>query len=150
MMKPAIELIPEIIEVLHKNEFYIRGVDGKDLAIYKYSTSVQWNVYGLDNVGKLVNSKKYYYMKDHHSSVRAVLDEERNTVCEQDYDMWGYILDDMTYDSDESIHKFTLNERDKENNYDYFGARYYDSRIGIFNSSEPVPSSSFSRRCWCS
>jgi hypothetical protein len=27
-------------------------------------------------------------------------------------------------------YKFTGKERDDETNYDYFGARYYDSRIG--------------------
>ena len=37
-----------------------------------------------------------------------------------------------------SIYKFTGKERDKETNYDYFGARFYDSRIGRWLSVDPL------------
>ncbi|MEO8663913.1 MAG: RHS repeat-associated core domain-containing protein [Ignavibacteria bacterium] len=55
-------------------------------------------------------------------------------------DAWGYLLEGRKYDSDTSKYKFTGKERDKENNYDYFGARYYDSRIGRWESTDPIQS----------
>lgn len=35
-------------------------------------------------------------------------------------------------------YKFTEKERDNETNYDYFGARYYNSKIGLWNSADPM------------
>jgi RHS repeat-associated protein len=35
-------------------------------------------------------------------------------------------------------YRFTGKERDKESNYDYFGARYYDARIGRWGQVEPL------------
>ncbi len=67
--------------------------------------------------------------------------ENSNVVGAQDYDPWGYILEGRTYQSSESKFKFTGKERDEESFYDYFGARYYDARIGRCDR----PS-----RCWIS
>jgi RHS repeat-associated protein len=57
-------------------------------------------------------------------------------VSAQAYDPWGLVLDDMSLESGDpdSRYKFTGKERDIESQYDYFGARYYDSRIGRFLS----------------
>lgn len=50
----------------------------------------------------------------------------------------------------ERIYKFTGKERDPENGYDYFGARYYDSLIGIWGQVEPLLEKylSFSPYCY--
>jgi RHS repeat-associated protein len=45
-------------------------------------------------------------------------------------DVWGYQMDSRKFASSLSQYKFTSKERDMESDYDYFGARYYDSRIG--------------------
>jgi RHS repeat-associated protein len=52
----------------------------------------------------------------------------------------GYILENRSDNPGNSKYKFTGKERDKdiENNYDYFGARYYDSRIGRWGGMEPL------------
>ncbi len=52
--------------------------------------------------------------------------------------MWGYLLESRVYNGDSAKHKFTGKERDEENLYDYFGARYYDSRIGRWGQVEPL------------
>jgi len=83
-------------------------------------------------------SKYYYYYKDHLGSVRAVLDGSFGTTVQaQDYDAWGDIF--RTYTSDDiSQNKFTSKERDQETGYDYFGARYYDSKVGNWLSPDPL------------
>ena len=47
-------------------------------------------------------------------------------------------MEGRSFDSAKSKYKFTGKERDKESNYDYFGARYYDSRIGRWGSLDPL------------
>ncbi|MBZ0202410.1 MAG: hypothetical protein K8I03_05275 [Ignavibacteria bacterium] len=70
------------------------------------------------------------------------------------YNSWGYPLGDLTFEVESSIdqkHKLwqcnffrSSKQRDKEsgidgkNGYDYFGARYYDSRIGRWGQVEPL------------
>ena len=127
---------------IYKNEFYVRGVGGNTIAEYDWETLKQWNVYGTDNVGKITKDgeeeNKYYYLKDHLGSIRAVIDEDNNCVSAQDYDMWDYLLENRTFDIEREKYKFTSKERDEESNYDYFGARYYMSRIGRWGSIDPL------------
>jgi len=80
----------------------------------------------------------FYYMKDHLGSVRSITDANLGVVSSQDYDAWGYLLQGRSFKADESKFKFTGKERDKENSYDYFGARYYDARIGRWGQVEPL------------
>jgi len=85
--------------------------------------------------------------KDHLGSLRAVLDTTNSVISAQDYDAWGYILENrhwidplLPFGEDGRGYKFTGKERDKdlENNYDYFGARYYDSRVANWTSIDPL------------
>ena len=118
---------------------YSRDVSGRELAIYENGSIDQWNIYGMDNIGFINGNEDIrYYMKDHLGSVRAVSDGSGNVVSSQDYDAWGYLLENRVYESDESIYKFTSKERDDESKYDYFVARYYDARIGRWGQVEPL------------
>ncbi len=99
---------------------------------------------GLDNVGKInADTTRNYYLKDHLGSVRVVLNSTNTVISANDYDCWGYLLEGRTYESVSSVnqrYKFTGKERDRdlESNYDYFGARYYDSRIANWTSIDPL------------
>jgi hypothetical protein len=107
----------------YSNEIYVRDVNGKEIGIYGDTTFSQWNVWGLDNAGKINSDRsRYYYIKDHLGSIRAVLNEDSRIANAQDYDAWGYILENRSYGSENSKYKFTGKERDKDlqNNYDYF------------------------------
>jgi RHS repeat-associated protein len=82
---------------------------------------------------------RYYYLKDHLGSIRVTVDDSGDVVAYDDYDPWGMILNGRSGLSiDDGRYKFTGKERDAETSYDYFGARYYDSRIGRWLSVDPL------------
>ena len=122
---------------LLNNEHYVRGVDGKELATYTNNSLTEWYVWGSDMVGKIKGSAKYYFFKDHLGSVRAVVDNNFNLVSATDYDAWGDKMQGRIYNGDSTKFGFTGKEQDDENLYDYFGARYYDNRVGKWTSIDP-------------
>jgi RHS repeat-associated protein len=123
---------------LFNNEHYVRGVDGKELATYTNNSLDEWYVWGTDMVGKMKGSTKYYFFKDHLGSIRAVVDNNFNLISATDYDAWGDKMQGRIYNGDSTKFGFTGKEQDDENLYDYFGARYYDSRIGRWGQVEPL------------
>jgi len=127
------------LKLYHIGRWISRGIDGNELAIYESGSLLQWNIWGLDNVGKIDSGGlKYFYLKDHLGSIRVIMDENPAVVFAEDYDAWGYGLEERNYAKDNSMYKFTGKERDKESEYDYFGARYYDARIGRWGQVEPL------------
>lgn len=124
------------------NEFYVRDISGKELAIYNGTSLTQWNVWAADNVGKITpQTNTFFYIKDHLGSIRAVVDQNNQITSAWDYDCWGYLMQDRQWIKDENsdnVYKFTGKERDNESNYDYFGARYYDNRIGRWGTTDPL------------
>ena len=123
---------------LLNNEHYVRGVDGKELATYSGNTLTGWYVWASDMVGKIKGNAKYFFFKDHLGSVRAVVDNSYNIVSAIDYDMWGDKVQGRIYNGDSTKFGFTGKEQDEENLYNYFGARYYDSRIGRWGSPDKI------------
>jgi len=121
------------------DEYYVRDVSGKEIAVYHSYDLDHWNVWGTDNVGKInANGNKFFYIKDHLGSVRVVLNSSNQIVAANDYDCWGYPLENRSYQSDDIDYKFTGKQRDAETGYDYFGARYYDARIANWGSVDPL------------
>ena len=113
------------------DEWYVRDVAGNEVALYNSTDLKQWNV---GKEGKIdADQKKYFFIKDHLGTVRAVIDTAYNVVEANDVDIWGYRLMDREYNSSvtDNDYLFTGKERDNEkSDYDYFGARYFNSRIG--------------------
>jgi RHS repeat-associated protein len=83
---------------------------------------------------------RYYYVKDHLGSVRLTLGEDGGIVSWNDYDPWGLALAGRSgvVGSADARYQFTSQERDNETGYDYFGARYYDARMGRWGSIDPL------------
>jgi RHS repeat-associated protein len=63
-------------------------------------------------------------------------------ITAEDYDPWGVVMDNRSYvlGNPDQRYKFTGKERDAETGYDYFGARYYDARIGRLFTVDPLAS----------
>lgn len=124
--------------ILVANEFYVRDAAGKEIADYTSNGLSFWNIYGSDNVGRInADTTKQFYLNDHLGTTRAVVDASNTLYASYDFDAWGYKLREWN-SSNNAKYKFTGKERDIETNYDYFGARYYDSRIGRWGATDPL------------
>lgn len=83
-----------------------------------------------------------YYHVDRLGSVRAVTSSTGEVVEQHDYYAYGeecttgVCTANVGVGSGQSLH-FTGKERDRETGLDYFGARYYGSRIGRFTTVDP-------------
>jgi RHS repeat-associated protein len=67
------------------------------------------------------------------------LNENSEIVSAQDYYPYGEILRSYTLGSGaNNKYYFTEKERDTETNYDYFGARYYDSELARWLQVDPL------------
>ena len=111
-----------------------------------YTVAVQYR----DNDGQLggiytfeitiVGMERYYYIKDHLGSIRQTINEDGEIVSAQDYYAYGEIIASRSYTAGQpdEKYKFTEKERDTETNFDYFGARYYNSKLGLWLSVDPL------------
>ncbi len=128
---------------LMNDEVYIRDASGKETAIYENASLQYMNIWGAGLEAKVKKDEKgntifSYYYKDHLGSITAVMDGASGTITQaQDFDAWGDICRTYTT-TDTTVNKFTGKERDQETGYDYFGARYYDSRVSVWLSPDPL------------
>ena len=122
--------------IITTDEYYVRDAQGKEIAIYQGYNLDFWNVWGMGNEGRIKSTgTNYFYLKDHLGSIRAVLNQNNELVGAIDLDAWGYLS--RSWDTTSTRYKFTGKERDNETGYDYFGARYFNSRTGIWIQTEP-------------
>ena len=95
---------------------------------------------------EIAEYKRYYYLKDHLGNIRITVDGEKGSDGKavvagyDDYYPFGMVMSGRSGNiaNPNSIYKFTGKERDDETQYDYFGARFYDSRIGRWLSVDPL------------
>ena len=80
----------------------------------------------------------YFYHADHLGSSNWITNSSGQAVQYIHYMPYGELwANDHTLDYDERF-KFTGKERDTESGYDYFGARFYLSLLGIWLSPDPL------------
>ena len=94
-------------------------------------------------VSKIASSATNYYHQDHLSN-RLVTDTNGNTL-EQ---LGHYPFGEKWYNSSNDKLMFTSYERDAESGNDYALARYYISRLGRFNSPDPVNGNPANPQSW--
>ena len=80
----------------------------------------------------------YYYHADHLGSASWITNKEGTPIEYIHYMPYGELWYDWQASSYNERFKFTGKERDTETGYDYFGARYYLSLLGIWISPDPL------------
>src|SRR5438093_4110830 len=124
--------------------YYFNGADGKTEVVSPIFTTATYNIWGLDNISQVKRSSstfsRFYYLKDQLGNIRVTVDANGNVSSADDYYPFGMQMEGRSINSGQADtrFKFTGKERDIETNYDYFGARYYDARIGRFLSIDPM------------
>ena len=78
----------------------------------------------------------FYYLQDHLGGIDAVVDEDGAVVERKDYLPFGD--ERMTVGDDEEDYGYTGKEKDDETGLNYYGARYYDSKLGRFTQLDPL------------
>jgi RHS repeat-associated protein len=76
-----------------------------------------------------------FYHLDGQGSVLALTDWNASVVESHDYDVFGQ---EVSPQPGTQTRRFTGKERDTETGWDYFGARYYASRVGRFTTTDPA------------
>ena len=127
-------------------ERYLYDASGRAVAVYDINTNNIKNAYlfGNDMIGKIdftSTPERFYNVKDHLGSTRLVYDQSGTIVDRMDYLPYGEFLGSRNLsgiqEGDTRFH-FTTKERDFETGYDYFGGRYLNNKLGIWNSTDPM------------
>ena len=92
---------------------------------------------GSDKIAGLKLGVMSYYHSDYLGSSRLVSDACGKTRWESDYYPFGETLKENSINKNND-YKFTGKEYDEEMNLYYYGARYYDSKIGRFTQVDPM------------
>jgi RHS repeat-associated protein len=82
------------------------------------------------------DTETWYYHPDHLGSSNIVTDASGNKAETTYYYPYGWVRED--YGAVNVKHKFTGQELDYETGLCYYGARYYDSKLGRFITADPV------------
>ena len=78
----------------------------------------------------------FYNLDDHLASPTLITDSAGQIVSSLDYQPFGKLNSVVSSTNDH--YQFSDKEFDAENNWQYFGARYYDNVLGRFSSLDPV------------
>ncbi len=104
-------------------------------------------MFGNDQIGSVdvtVNASqalvfaKQYYVKDHLGSIRRAALVNGSLISARNYYPYGETMQEYQSGTKNRKYRFTGKERDDETNQDYFGARYYDSELGRWNTVDPM------------
>ena len=137
---------------------YIKDALGRDLSIVKFTTTgstttsgTEYFVYGTDRVARVTISattplakiqpdEATYFLYDHLGNTRVAFSVDGSNVPlivnALDYYSYGKIL--REYDNGAGDRYLTTgHERDQKTGLDYRGARYYDSDVARFLSTDP-------------
>lgn len=104
------------------------------------------NLYGPGIISRTAGKEKYYYLKNPHGDVEALVDSGRRVVATYGYQAFGTAKGDAAYDHGERMpigqtnlrnpFRYTGQYFDEETGLYYLRARYYNSAAGRFISED--------------
>ncbi len=119
--------------------YYTQGASGNaemETIVGTSSTTNRYYIWGLDHIGLIQSSARYYYIKDHLGSVRMIIDKNGKVKAFDDYYPYGLVMPGRSLNMAMADERFKFNgkEQDTETGYLAFGKRYYDPLRCQFNS----------------
>ncbi len=119
---------PYILRTMYSSCTYVEDML---YSVFDGGTCMADEMYGIDK-------GIFYYHSDHLGSASWITDDQGGAVQYIHYMPYGELwVNQQACQYDERF-KFTGKERDAETGYDYFGARYYLSLLGIWLSPDPL------------
>ena len=122
-----------------KNENDIRLDPDNDITIENESQTDPIDI-GLTNGSMATESMQYYFANDHLGSASLITNADGMLIQNLQYTPFGETFVDMRSGDFATPYRFTGKEQDCETGLYYYGARYYDSRLGRFLSVDPLAS----------
>lgn len=136
-------LVDEIYRSVFGEEFYVEPyILRTNYMNCGYTEDMLYDVFNgnirqSDDVGGVAQGI-FYYHSDHLGSANWITNDQGQAVQYIHYMPYGELWENQqAFEYDERF-KFTGKERDTETGYDYFGARYYLSLLGIWLSPDPL------------
>ena len=144
-----------IIEPDHQDmegDYQYIQADGSNLPIVSYgpyissirgshAEDILWGVFSGSSRaddGGMTDDGVFYYHPDHLGSATWITSDRGHVVQYLHYMPLGELWESQQVSEYDERFKFTGKERDTETGYDYFGARYYLSLLGIWLSPDPL------------
>lgn len=142
----------EVIKYKQKSLQALMNVKVMD-CLFKDEPSFEWNLmhYLHDTYPVTEEKDVYYYHNDHLGSASWVTHSTDGPIQYMHYLPFGETQIDRRFRSWNSRYTFSGKEKDQETGYSYFGARYYNSRLSIWLSVDPLSDKypSFSPYAYC-
>ena len=96
--------------------------------------------------------QQYFYHPDHLGSTSYVTDADGNVAQHVEYVPFGEVLVDQRAADWHAPYLFNAKELDEETGLYYYGARYYDPRLSLWMSTDPMQGKypHITSYCYCS
>ena len=106
------------------------------------------NIYhnGLRIAGMAQNGAKVWYLTDQVDSVKFVIDGNADVITRTEYMPYGETF--VQKGDEDFAAKYNSQELDRETNYYFYNARYYDPEIARFTSADTVIDGEFTTQGW--
>ena len=103
-----------------------------------YNSHADVSDLGLSDGDVEPENLRYFFTKDHLGSSTIISDATGKPVQHIEYTAFGESFADWRVEDWNTPYRFTGKEQDAETGLYYYGARYYDPRIGRFLSVDPL------------
>jgi RHS repeat-associated protein len=111
------------------------GADGQVLTAGKSGKVPPGQINGSGNVAEPF---RYFYHPDHLGSTSYVTDASGEVFQHMEYFAFGETFVEEHSNTDKTPYLFNGKELDEETGLYYYGARYYDARVSVWQSVDPM------------